>query len=118
MDIEHNVTASTPLTSTSQFIQADDDDLDEDDIPAFTHPSIQPASPSPDKGKARAPEQLAPPSGSVPSVSGNIGSSSGGGVKPSRQTVGGVQVETRYTGADTLDEPVTATIVRCSSFSP
>ncbi|KZT29758.1 Yip1-domain-containing protein [Neolentinus lepideus HHB14362 ss-1] len=110
--MDHEITASTPLTSTSQFIQADDDDIDEDDIPAFTHPSIQTASPSPDKGKARASEQLAPPFGSVPTVSGSIGSTSGAGAKSSRQTVGGVQVETRYTGVDTLDEPTSKTLTR------
>ncbi|KAG5646958.1 hypothetical protein DXG03_001681 [Asterophora parasitica] len=109
---------STPLTGNSQFIQPgmwseiwslcrilrsprpadDDDELDEDDIPGFTHPGL--ASP-PDKGKARArePEQLAPPSngarGSSPVLSGNIGSSANG-ARPSRQNIGGLQVETRY----------------------
>jgi len=82
-----------------------DDDLNEDDIPSFTHPSLsQPAVGKPlDKGKAPAryePEQLAPPSagtraqGSL-SLSGNIGSSSSGAQRGSRQNVGGVQVETR-----------------------
>ncbi|KAF6757189.1 hypothetical protein DFP72DRAFT_1032566 [Ephemerocybe angulata] len=109
--------ARTPLTASSQFIQADDDDdLDEDNIPGFTHPSLAQAPGTPlDKGKGPSryePEQLAPvtsnanPEGSS-SLSGNIGS---GG--PSRQTLGGVQVETRYSGADTLDEPVTTTIAR------
>ncbi|ETW83166.1 hypothetical protein HETIRDRAFT_417152 [Heterobasidion irregulare TC 32-1] len=103
--------ASTPLTATSQFIQADDDDdLDEDSIPGYSHPD--PISPLPDKGKARAPEQLASPS-SLPTISGNIGSSSGAPRQPStRQTVGGLRVETRTSGADTLDEPITATIGR------
>ncbi|GLB40356.1 putative yip1-domain-containing protein [Lyophyllum shimeji] len=107
---------STPLTGNSHFIPADDDDdLDDDDIPSFTHPAL--ASP-PDKGKGRArePEQLAPPStaarASTPVVSGNIGSSANGAARPSRQTVGGVQVETRYSNVDTLDEPVTTTIAR------
>jgi protein YIPF6 len=119
----------TPLTSTSQFIQAgrrlfsfrhhayvayanlqrtidDDDDLDEDAIPGFSHPTIPGTpQPQPDKGKARAPpEQLAPPgtfngtpSGQPPGLSGNIGSGSGGGVpRADRQTIGGVRVETRY----------------------
>ncbi|OCH95349.1 Yip1-domain-containing protein [Obba rivulosa] len=105
----------TPLTSTSQFIQGDDDDdLDEEAIPGFSHPVMSPNT-GQDKGKARAPEQLAPPSGSGysgASISGNIGSTTNGGPKSSRRTVGGVQVETRYTGADTLDEPVTTTIAR------
>ncbi|EGN91921.1 hypothetical protein SERLA73DRAFT_147983 [Serpula lacrymans var. lacrymans S7.3] len=106
---------NTPLTSSSRFIEADnDDDLDEENIPGFTHPSL--ASPPQDKGKGRAPEQLAEPSGNTTSptgVSGNIGSSNGSAQsKPARQTIGGVQVETRHTGVDTLDEPVTTTIAR------
>ncbi|KAG6883746.1 hypothetical protein C0992_007916, partial [Termitomyces sp. T32_za158] len=87
-------------TSTSQFIQADDDDddLNDDDIPGFTHPVV---TPQVDKGKAKArePEQLAPPlnaSGpSSPGLSGNIGSSVNGTTTSSRQTVGGLRVETR-----------------------
>ncbi|KAE9394401.1 Yip1-domain-containing protein [Gymnopus androsaceus JB14] len=73
-------------------------------------------SPQPDKGKNRAREleQLASPSenglDSVP-LSGNIGSSSGP-PRPARQTIGGIQVETRLSGIDTLDEPVSQTIAR------
>ncbi|KAL1949530.1 hypothetical protein VTO73DRAFT_8411 [Trametes versicolor] len=115
-----NVDVTTPLTSTSQFIEADDDDLDEENIPGFTHPGLAPSplSPNPvDKGKARAPEQLASPSGSGgANLSGNIGApingSASGGQASNRRTVGGVQVESRYTGVDTLDEPVTTTIAR------
>ncbi|KAG6900609.1 hypothetical protein C0993_007832 [Termitomyces sp. T159_Od127] len=127
---------NTPHTSTSQFIQADDDDdLNDDDIPGFTHPVVTtPADKG--KGKAREPEQLAPPSNggpSSPSLSGNIGSSLNGTTTSSRQTVGGLRVETRYaflddnaafnltqirsSGVDTLDEPVTTTIVRPSCKS-
>lgn len=144
---------NTPLTGNSQFIPAgrhlpvqltwylthccfsyslDDDELDEDSLPSF---SIGPPPPDKGKGRARAPEQLAPPSNNVgtssPALAGRIGSSANGAA-PTRQTVGGVQVETRcvlivpqtifiwshfehrYTGADTLDEPVTTTIV-CST---
>lgn len=111
-------TMTTPLTSTSQFIQADeDDDLDEEDIPGFTHPGMGVTPNTPvmlDKGKSRAPEQLAQPSGSnVPRtpLSGNIGGPNGA-AKPSRSTVGGVSVETRYSGGDTLDEPIMTTIGR------
>ncbi|KAF8239730.1 Yip1-domain-containing protein [Tricholoma matsutake] len=103
----------TPFTGNSQFIQADDDDdLDEDNLPGFS------IGPPPDKGKGRAhaPEQLAPPSNnagaSSPVLSGRIGGPANGAPPTTRQTVGGVQVETRYTGADTLDEPVTTTIAR------
>ncbi|KAF5359763.1 hypothetical protein D9756_003247 [Leucocoprinus leucothites] len=113
--------ATTPLTSAhSQFIQADDDDdFDEDNLPGFSHPTLAQSPQIPDKGKTRArePEQLAPPSGTMqsssPVLSGNIGSSSSNAQRaPSRQTVGGLRVETRYSGADTLDEPVTTTIAR------
>ena len=110
-----NTEVTTPLTSTSQFIEAgeqpvrwlgiplnirlpDDDDLDEESIPGFTQPGLVPSphSPVPDKGKARAPEQLAPPSGSG-SISGNIGTPVNGSASQSnRRTVGGVRVETRY----------------------
>ncbi|KAJ7158669.1 hypothetical protein C8R46DRAFT_1109846 [Mycena filopes] len=108
-------TPMSAMSSHSQFIQADDDDdIDEDDIPGFSHPTL-PQSPLPNKGKGRArePEQLAPPSSgngrSSPSLSGNIGS---GAARPTRTTVGGVQVERRFSGADTLDEPVSTTIAR------
>ena len=87
----------TPLTASSQFIQADDDDdYDEENMPGFTNPVL--ASPVADKGKTRAhePEQLAPPSSSGPSgLSGNIGSSSNTAPQATRSTVGGVRVETR-----------------------
>ncbi len=83
-------------------------------------------SPGPvlDKGKARAPfvpEQLAPPSASTyngrppPTVSGGVSSdpSQGSASRPTnRQRLGDIQIETRLTGVDTLDEPVTKTIVR------
>ncbi|KAK0223316.1 hypothetical protein IW262DRAFT_1365860 [Armillaria fumosa] len=112
--------ATTPLTASSQFIQADDDDdLDEENIPGFTHPSMQsPQIPDKGKGRAREPDQLALPSSngrvSSPVLSGNIGSSVSGGASRSgaRQTVGGINVETRYSGVDTLDEPVLTTIAR------
>jgi hypothetical protein len=76
----------------------DDDDLDEEDIPGFSHPAL---SEQQDKGKGRAREleQLAPPSSeahaSTPILSGNIGSSANGPPRAARQMVGGVQVETR-----------------------
>lgn len=94
----------------------DDDDIDEEHLPAFTHPGMV-TSPTPDKGKSRAtfvPEQLASSSTSHV-VSGVIGASSslsGSSRSANIQHVGGVRVETRYTGTDTLDEPVSNTIVR------
>ncbi|KAF8843750.1 Yip1-domain-containing protein [Paxillus ammoniavirescens] len=106
-----HTSVTIPLTSSSRFIEADeDDDLDEQDIPGFTAPGLAP--PVLDKGKSCAPEQLGQPGGTTaPGVSGNIGRSNGPS-NPPRQTVGGIRVETRYTGADTLDEPVTTTIAR------
>ncbi|PVF95957.1 Yip1-domain-containing protein [Serendipita vermifera] len=140
--------ATTPLSS--QFIQADDDDeFDEDAIPAMSYPGggvpVTPVSASTaasrtplsanTKGKGRAmpspvpaagapsnsnpsngvPGNTLAPPGTLNGLSGNIGTSSG--TNPSRpnsnrQWVGGVQVETRYTGVDTLDEPVSTTIGR------
>ncbi|KAH8831546.1 hypothetical protein DL96DRAFT_1667799 [Flagelloscypha sp. PMI_526] len=101
----------TPLTSSSQFIQADDDDdLDESSIPGFTAPT-----PPLDKGKGRAANSQpgTPMNGSSSAgLSGNIGSKPAAANTPSRSTVGGVRVETRYSGVDTLDEPVTKTIAR------
>ena len=117
---------TTPLTSTSQFIQAglpasssspatglvspppadDDDDLDEEAIPSFSHPGMPatPGSAVPDKGKGRAMDQLASPAGGSQfprtPLSGNIGSAPASSVPQSaRRTVGGVQVETRYVAA-------------------
>ena len=112
----------TPLTASSQFIQAganisletpgtcwycavddDDDDLDEESIPGFSHPGLS-QSPVADKGKSRATfisDQLAPATSSngrpqpSPGVSGNIGSSLQGTRTTNRQMLGGVQIETR-----------------------
>jgi len=106
---------STPTTATSQFIQADDDDdIDESAIPGFSHPSMRPSTPPLNKGKSRAPEQLALPTGSGPSnqLSGNIGTSAGGATRGARQNFGGIQVESRSSGIDTLDEPIATTIAR------
>ncbi|KAF8754292.1 Yip1 protein [Rhizoctonia solani] len=114
-----------------QYIVADDDDVNDEDIPGFTQPSVHGGQLPPTPG-ARAPLEpviLTP----NPALSGNIGSSSGtsteGQSNSTRQQYGGVRLETRYTcsflalrphdspffnrytGADTLDEPVTATIV-------
>ncbi|KZS88059.1 Yip1-domain-containing protein [Sistotremastrum niveocremeum HHB9708] len=92
--------------ASQHYIQPDDDDdLDDLSIPGYTHPSLSPAE-AQSKGKSRAvPDQLAPPS----PLSGNIGS---GYRAATKSTVAGVRVETRYTGEETLDEPVTATITR------
>jgi protein YIPF6 len=87
----------------------DDDDLDEDAIPGFAHPTIAstPHSAAFDKGKGRITEQLASPVGAsgtprTPTLSGNIGTTPSGAPKPSRRTIGGVQVENRYAFTWTL----------------
>ncbi|CAE6454927.1 unnamed protein product [Rhizoctonia solani] len=97
-----------------QYIVADDDDVNDEDIPGFTQPSIH-GGPPPSTPGTKAPLEpvvLTP----NPALSGNIGSSSGTGTgghsNSTRQQYGGVRLETRYAGADTLDEPVTATIAR------
>ena len=76
----------------------DDDDLDEEDIPGFSHPELTPNSGVYDKGKGRAAEQLGTPTGGPAPrtpLSGNIGTPTGA-PKATRTTVGGVRVETRY----------------------
>lgn len=105
--------ANAMLSTSSKFIEAgkfllafrnvrtecqtdDDDDLDEEDIPAFAPQGIVPGPV--DKGKARAPDP--PPASTAnispgPPVLGNIASPNAPN-KPSRQTVGGLRVETRY----------------------
>lgn len=120
---------SSPLpTSHNKYIAADDDsdsDIDESALPSYGTEDVLVPSPAPGKGKGRPQQQdvLASPSGQQP-LSGNIGSSGAGagagggaagsaGVRgPTRQKFGNIQVETRYSGGDTLDEPVLTTIGR------
>ncbi|KAI9512060.1 Yip1-domain-containing protein [Russula earlei] len=113
--------ASTPQSATAKYIQADDtdtdtdddDDLNDEDIPGFG--AGTPLLATPDKGKGRAPQKnLASPGVPPPGVlSGSINAPANAPPRSStRQSFGGVQVETRYGGIDTLDEPVTATIGR------
>ena len=86
----------------------DDDDLDEEAIPGFSHPAMSttPHSAGYDKGKTRAPEQLATPSSASnfphTPVTGNIGSAPNGAPKSNRRMVGGVQVETRCVSPNCL----------------
>ena len=83
------------LLYTDRSLDEDEDDLNEQDIPSFTAPSL--SSPVIDKGKARAPDPVAQTSSAgAPSqgVSGNI-STSNAPHKPARQTVSGIRVETR-----------------------
>lgn len=88
-------------------------DEDEDDLVAI------PGTNASSKSKGKGPEQrdtLAPPSQSgsrstSPAVSGRIG---GGGSRPLRTEIGGIKVETRYTGVSSLDESVGDSLVRPS----
>jgi hypothetical protein len=112
------------------YIVADDDDVNDEDIPGFTQPSVHETVPLTPAGRTPMEPVVLTPN---PALSGNIGSSGGtsaqGHPSSTRQQYGGVRVETRYTysylledfatkylyrfsGIDTLDEPVTATIVR------
>jgi hypothetical protein len=125
-------TSPSPPLSTRYYgkltsSQADDDDLDAlsfgAQFPLPRTPEPAPASygeldfgygdnaaAGPSSGGLGA----AAPAGS--GVSGKIGtgpSGSGGGTKSTGW--GGVRMETRYTGESTLDEPVSATIVRLRS---
>ncbi|KAG8935950.1 hypothetical protein FRC02_005425 [Tulasnella sp. 418] len=112
-----------PTHTHNKFIPADDDDDDDSYLPAFSQPELeldntpQQLSPQPAKGKARADPAVNPLSGNIgsasPSISGPPSSSAPNGTpRPTRQKIGGIQVETRYSGADTLDEPVLTTIAR------
>ncbi|KAI0288015.1 hypothetical protein BC826DRAFT_1093181 [Russula brevipes] len=97
------------MASTTQYIPADDsdDDLNDEDIPSFS--AGTPLLATPDKGKGRAaPELLASPGLPPPVVSGNIDAPGNAPRSSARQSFGGVQVESRYGGIDTLDEPITA----------
>ncbi|KAG8886384.1 hypothetical protein FRB97_004919 [Tulasnella sp. 331] len=107
----------------NKYIAADDDDdIDESALPAYSQPELEYdvvpsplAKPNPNKGKARDDgNQLL--SGKIGQASSSPGGHGGGGAGSSkgttRQKLGGVSVETRYSGVDTLDEPVLTTIAR------
>ncbi|WVR07596.1 hypothetical protein IAU60_004638 [Kwoniella sp. DSM 27419] len=87
-------------TPSQQIIQADDDDLD---ALSFGQPAAGGStSPLPTHQPTAGPSN---PSG----VSGRMGQSA----QPRQERGwGGVKTETRYTGESTLDEPVSATIMR------
>ncbi len=87
--------------------------MNDEDIPSFGGAST-PLLPTPDKGKGRAPQNLASPGLPPPIVSGITNTP--GGTRPNRLHVARfpflTEDPTSYAGIDTLDEPVTVTIVR------
>ncbi|GJN94152.1 hypothetical protein Rhopal_007226-T1 [Rhodotorula paludigena] len=101
------------MASGQYEIAADISDDEADDLVATSSQGLLPthrvpASSANNKGKGRA---------TSPALEGRIGSAPGGqapiGSRTQRQTTfGGIQTETRYTGTDTLDEPVSETIMR------
>lgn len=88
---------STLPAPPQQYIVADDDDVNDEDLPSFTHPSVHGdgVPPTPASRAPMEPVVLTP----NPAVSGNIGSSSGigsqGRPNSTREQYGGVRVETR-----------------------
>jgi protein YIPF6 len=101
--LDTTIMESTTASRDAQFIPADDDEFDESSMPAFSGAALPVADASPvsnsKKGKVRAEAMPIPSSsgaGGSAGLSGKIGSVPLG-VKPAlRQTVGGVQVETRF----------------------
>jgi len=85
------------VEADARFLDDDDDDIDESAIPTFSHPTMRPNTPPLNKGKSRAPEQLALPATSAPpnQLSGNIGTPVGGTSRGARRDIGGIQVESR-----------------------
>ncbi|KAI0250251.1 hypothetical protein BJV78DRAFT_600807 [Lactifluus subvellereus] len=106
--------ASAPPTATTRYIQADDsdDDLNDEDIPGFGVGTPLLATPDKGKGPAAAEGVASSPGLPPPVVSGNINPPSNAPRSSAHQSFGGVRVETRYGGIDTLDESITATIGR------
>lgn len=98
--VHQATTMSASPAPQQKYIVADDDDVNDEDIPGFTQPSIHggPAPPTPGSKAPLEPVVLTP----NPALSGNIGSSSGTGPSgrsnSTRQQYGGVRLETRYEG--------------------
>jgi len=93
-------------------------DEEEDDLVAIPHSDLdrsasQPLNSSSQKGKTKAyPPQPQLPSSSS-NVSGHIGSSSQSHPPTTRKSFGGIVAESRYgSGINTLDEPISETIMR------
>ncbi|GAA6015155.1 hypothetical protein JCM10207_003620 [Rhodosporidiobolus poonsookiae] len=100
------------MASGHYTIQPDLSDDENEDLVASSSGGILPTHTLPSsqaKGKGR--ETNPSPN---PQLEGRIGSGAGAvGERTQRQTTfGGIKTETRYTGSDTLDEPVSETIMR------
>lgn len=96
-----------PSQHAAVTIEPDDD---EDDLVAI--PGTTAGATSKGKGPAQR-DTLAPPSQSgsrtaSPALSGKIG---GASARPLRTEIGGIKVETRYTGVSSLDESVGDSLV-------
>jgi protein YIPF6 len=131
---------TVPLPSHSTPISIEPDIEEEDSssskTPLLPNPVTTPSGGSKGKGKSNVPSTPVTAisggggSSTTGGLSGNIGSGSNGQPKGRRQDIGGevskpvfgredvdrvrvgIRTETRYSGADTLDEPVSETIVR------
>jgi len=102
-------------TAEHQAISIEPDEDDGDDLVAIKSNSTLP--PPGSKGKSRDSSANTSPSlagniGSLPATAGGGGINGAGASKGMRQTIGGIQTETRFSGGDTLDEPVSETIMR------
>ncbi|GAA5937991.1 Yip4p [Sporobolomyces koalae] len=115
------------MATSSTYEIAADVSSDEEDLVATSAQGLLPTHTVPassqSKGKARAAPSGASNygknklrSGSTAGLEGRIGSGAAGtpvGERTQRTTTfGGIKTETRYTGSDTLDEPVSETIMR------
>ncbi|KAG0149314.1 hypothetical protein CROQUDRAFT_653890 [Cronartium quercuum f. sp. fusiforme G11] len=118
------------IPSPSHAVATVEPDSDDDDLVAIPNSQLhqQPNQKSlnAEKGKTRAGSATpadgnpgATPSGPPPGFSGHIGDSSGsatsrgGSSRPQRQAIGGIVTETRHgSGLNTLDEPISETIMR------
>ncbi|GAA99422.1 uncharacterized protein L969DRAFT_16728 [Mixia osmundae IAM 14324] len=95
-------------------------DEDEDDLVAYgSSGNAQSKGKAKDSSSANAPLLSTQSSGAADQLSGSIGKPQAGASASSRsspaghrQTIGGIQVESRFGGVSTLDEPVSETILR------
>ncbi|GAA5846435.1 hypothetical protein JCM5353_007461 [Sporobolomyces roseus] len=105
------------MASSSAYEIAADVSDDEEDLVATSSQGLLPTHTVPAskqaKGKGRATSPANNQNSGSAALEGRIGSGGNGQVGERSQrttTFGGIKTETRYTGSDTLDEPVTETI--------